>query len=113
MDTETTGLSGGAGTCPFLIGTGYFEGENYHSRQFFLQEFSGEEGMLKAFLELVSEKKFLYLVTYNGKNFDLPIMENRFVLNRLRHSLGDLGHLESSLSRPAGFIGAFLKTAVW
>src|SRR5262245_24346805 len=36
FDTETTGLNGGAGTLPFLIGLGWFEGDALKLEQLFL-----------------------------------------------------------------------------
>jgi uncharacterized protein len=81
LDTETTGLSGGAGTLPFLIGLGWFEGDALRLHQLFLRR-PGEEGpMLGALSERLGNASCL--VTYNGKTFDWPLLRTRFVLNRL------------------------------
>jgi hypothetical protein len=47
FDLETTGLSGGAGTCAFLIGFGWFEGEHFRTRQYFLSGYGHEPAMLR------------------------------------------------------------------
>src|SRR5271169_2869497 len=39
LDTETTGLAGGTGTCAFLIGLGAVEGSQFVVRQFFLRDY--------------------------------------------------------------------------
>src|SRR6266481_3231921 len=39
LDTETTGIQGGTGICPFLVGVGYFEADEFHVVQFFIRDF--------------------------------------------------------------------------
>jgi uncharacterized protein len=81
MDTETTGLAGGAGTLAFLVGTGSYTAEGFVLRQYFLPDPSGEAAMLEASLaEMESHKA---LVTFNGRAFDVPILQARAAL-RLR-----------------------------
>jgi uncharacterized protein YprB with RNaseH-like and TPR domain len=81
MDTETTGLAGGAGTLAFLVGTGSYTADGFILRQYFLPDPSGEAGMLEAALaEMESHKA---LVTFNGRAFDVPILQTRAAL-RLR-----------------------------
>jgi len=97
LDTETTGLAGGAGTYPFLIGAGYFETDCFRLVQFFLPDFESEHAFLSDFSELVTGVEtggFRYLVTYNGKTFDLSLLENRFVLQRLENPCQGLLHLD-------------------
>jgi uncharacterized protein YprB with RNaseH-like and TPR domain len=48
LDTETTGLSGGTGTYPFLIGLAWWEGSELKVEQLFMREFSEERSMLAA-----------------------------------------------------------------
>lgn len=80
LDTETTGLGMGTGTYVFLVGAGYVEDQHFKVRQFFLRE-PGEEG---AFLWALQEflHRFSVLVTFNGKAFDWPLLESRFVGHR-------------------------------
>ena len=80
-DTETTGLSGGAGTCFFLIGFGYASDEKFLVDQFFLKDFPGE----KEFLEIIKpclQKDAVY-VSFNGKSFDSHIIRTRYMMNRI------------------------------
>jgi uncharacterized protein YprB with RNaseH-like and TPR domain len=92
FDLETTGLSGGAGTYAFLVGCGYFEGQSFHTRQFFLPDYDRERPLLSAVAGLV--EKFGGLVTYNGRTFDLPLIETRYQVNRLDSPFGGFPHLD-------------------
>jgi uncharacterized protein YprB with RNaseH-like and TPR domain len=81
LDTETTGLSGGAGTVPFLIGLGWFEQGAFKLEQLFLTNFGGEVPLLRYLAERLSRASCI--VTYNGKSFDWPLLRSRFILNRV------------------------------
>jgi uncharacterized protein YprB with RNaseH-like and TPR domain len=81
LDTETTGLAGGTGTFPFLVGLGRFEGDSYVLRQLFLDDPAAERGLLSILADLLTGASGL--VTYNGKAFDWPLVRTRFLLNRL------------------------------
>jgi tetratricopeptide (TPR) repeat protein len=85
LDTETTGLAGGTGTCAFLIGIGTLEGTQFVVRQFFLRDY--------ALAEILNS--FEGLVTYNGKTFDVPLLETRYALARLKSPFGRLLHLDA------------------
>ncbi len=82
LDTETTGLSGGTGTIAFLVGVGWLENENFHSRQFFLPDFNHEGAMLEALAKLAGG--FKVVMTFNGASFDLPLLRTRALMNRLK-----------------------------
>jgi uncharacterized protein YprB with RNaseH-like and TPR domain len=97
LDTETTGLAGGTGTCAFLIGIGTLEGTQFVVRQFFLRDYPEEKAILHALAEILSA--FDGLVTYNGKTFDVPLLETRYALARLKSPFGRLLHLDAL--RPA------------
>ena len=92
FDLETTGLSGGAGTLPFLAGCGWFEGEAFRVRQFFLSSPAGERAMLAALAQIFDEASLL--VTYNGRTFDLPLMETRWAFHRTAAPTDDLPHFD-------------------
>lgn len=81
LDTETTGLSGGAGTLPFLIGAAWFENGALQVEQLLLLKPGEEEPMLQHLRERMAHASAI--VTYNGKSFDWPLLRNRFVLNRV------------------------------
>jgi len=92
LDTETTGLSGGTGTMAFLIGLGWFEEGRFHVRQILARDFSEEPAALACLQEIAAQKKFL--VTFNGKAFDVNLLATRFILNRMQSSLHELPHLD-------------------
>ncbi len=94
FDLETTGLSGGTGVIPFNIGLGYYRDDKFWVVQYFLGELAEEERMLKEFDQLLSDMDFQSLVSYNGKTFDLPLLETRFILHRLPFRLHSLPHLD-------------------
>lgn len=92
LDTETTGLSGGTGTMAFLIGLGWFADGAFHIRQIFARDFSEERAALFYLAEIAAQKNFL--VTFNGKAFDVNLLSTRFILNRLKSDLVNLPHLD-------------------
>jgi len=81
IDTETTGLAGGAGTVAFLVGVGYFHGDVFRLDQCFMRDYDDEAPMLAWLGELARD--FDALVSYNGKSFDLPLIRTRFIQNRV------------------------------
>jgi uncharacterized protein YprB with RNaseH-like and TPR domain len=93
LDTETTGLAGGTGTCAFLIGLGTVEGTQFVIRQFFLRDYPEEKIILRALAEILDS--FDGLVTYNGKTFDVPLLETRYALARLKSPFARLLHLDA------------------
>jgi uncharacterized protein YprB with RNaseH-like and TPR domain len=92
LDSETTGLTGGTGTFPFLIGLGWFEQGSFVTCQLFARDFSEEGAMLRYLSELTSGKRFL--VTFNGKAYDLSLLAARFILNRCRDTLTTMPHID-------------------
>ena len=104
IDTETTGLSLGAGTYTFLIGVGLYEpelpedvsgrerGAAFVVRQFFMRH-PGEE---RAQLHLVEEAlgRATGIVSFNGRGFDMPLINNRFVLASMPPPLAGAPHLD-------------------
>ena len=92
LDTETTGLAGGTGTCAFLIGLGSAEGSRFVVRQFFLRDHPEEKAMLAALTEALDA--YQGIVTFNGRTFDLPLLETRYTLARMKSPFGRLVHLD-------------------
>ena len=82
LDTETTGLSGGAGTVAFLVGVGFIENGVMTVEQLFMRDYSDETEMLRALCELMRGRDCA--VTFNGRSFDMPLIKSRFTLNRMR-----------------------------
>lgn len=92
FDTETTGLGGGAGVLAFLIGLAWFDDElRLHSEQLLLRSPAEELPLLEAFAERLEACELL--VSYNGKAFDLPLLNGRMVMNH-RHKLPERAHLD-------------------
>lgn len=93
FDTETTGLAGGSGTYIFLLGLGYFQGENFSIRQYFMSDYHEEEALLWAVNQLFAQG-FKLLVSYNGKSYDFPLLQTRCIMTRLPLSLNTSYHLD-------------------
>lgn len=91
LDTETTGLAG-AGVMAFMVGVAFFEGDALVVRQFFLRDHGDEAAMLTLLNELSADKTAI--VTFNGRSFDLPLLDGRYLLNRLSSPLFDLPHFD-------------------
>jgi uncharacterized protein YprB with RNaseH-like and TPR domain len=91
LDTETTGLATAAGTLAFLIGLGWWAGTSYRQVQLLLPD-QGEEGVL---LDEVGRHlpPDAWLVTYNGRGFDWPLLVTRYrMVRRAAPPIG--GHLD-------------------
>ena len=92
LDTETTGLSGGTGTMAFMVGVARFREESLAMEQFFLRS-PAEEAALLAGLEEFCDG-MAAVVTYNGKAFDIPILNTRYILQGFTSPFEDLPHLD-------------------
>jgi hypothetical protein len=92
FDTETTGLGVGAGNVAFMIGIGYYEQDLFVTEQFFIRNPAEELAMLRYFNSCLL--RFSHVVSYNGRTFDWPIVQNRYVLNRLKLANPDLLQLD-------------------
>lgn len=92
LDLETTGLSGGAGTVAFLVGCGRFVDGAFVTRQFLLPGFAAERVLLAAVAAYADAAGAM--VTYNGKSFDVPVMETRWAFHRMPSPWDDLVHLD-------------------
>ena len=92
LDTETTGLSGGAGTLAFEIGVGFLTDSGMVIRQYVMRDYGEEAAMLAEIAQLF--ERFDTVVSFNGKSFDLPLLESRMVMNRIRLSVTRWPHLD-------------------
>jgi uncharacterized protein YprB with RNaseH-like and TPR domain len=92
IDLETTGLSGGAGTVAFLVGLGYFDLGAFQVRQFLLTSHGAERALLAAVSECFEGVDLI--VTYNGKTFDVPVMETRWIFHRMERPLDGIPHFD-------------------
>jgi hypothetical protein len=119
FDSETTGLAGGTGTVPFMLGFGFFSDQAFQVRIFVLLSLEGEGEFLEAVARFLEDGGFSAVVTYNGKAFDFPLLETRYILQRRRFPLRDLPHLDFLFpartiwrntfeSRKLGYLGEML-----
>jgi len=92
LDTETTGLAGGSGTCAFLIGVGSIDHKGFRVRQFFMRDYCEEPSVLHSLAAYLA--RFDVLITYNGKSFDQPLLETRYTMCRARHPFAAMEHLD-------------------
>lgn len=92
VDAETTGLSGGTGVCAFLIGVGYLTDDGFVIEQFLMNDFPAEPDMLRQVKTTLDG--FEVIASYNGRAFDMPILDTRFLLNGIRARLSDRPQLD-------------------
>ena len=91
LDTETTGL-GGSGTVAFLVGMGFLGDNGFEVHQFLMRDYPEEPYLLKHVAAGLG--KFDVLCTFNGTTFDVPLLESRFLMNRMDRGCLDLPHLD-------------------
>lgn len=92
VDTETSGLTGGAGAFAFLVGGGAITRTGFTVDQFFLREPGEERSLLEGFTEWLAP--FEVLVTYNGRAFDIPLLETRYRMCRLKPPFARMRHID-------------------
>lgn len=92
LDTETTGLAGGTGTYVFLVGLATWHGDRLRVTQYFLGDLGAEAALLHAVGQALAGAR--RLVTFNGRTFDLPLLETRYLLARAPWWGTDLPHLD-------------------
>jgi hypothetical protein len=91
LDTETTGLATAAGTMAFLVGLGWWDGDRFRQAQLLLPDQPDEPALL-ALLEAHIPRN-AWLVTYNGRGFDWPLLVARYRMAR-RDPPIHAGHLD-------------------
>ena len=87
IDTETTGLAGGAGTYVFTAAVATPIAAGLRVAQLFLPEPGMEAAFLYALYNEIEQAEGL--ATFNGGSFDLPILRTRWVMARMP---GDFSH---------------------
>jgi tetratricopeptide (TPR) repeat protein len=92
LDTETTGLGGGTGTLAFLVGLGHITPDGFRLVQLLLRGPHEEPAMLASLAQFLDP--FQAIVTYNGKSFDIPLLNTRHVLNGFTSPFTSLDHLD-------------------
>lgn len=92
LDTETTGLSHGAGTVAFLVGVGVIEDGELVVRQYMMRDYDEEVFVLRRVQRDLDRCRVL--VTYNGRSFDMPLLETRFILQRMPMDTSEIPHAD-------------------
>lgn len=92
FDIETTGLGIGTGIYAFMVGFGTFEGDEFCLRQYFMRDYSEEGALLYLLCQHMQE--FSWWVSFNGRNFDLPILQTRFTRGCMDMPLAQAPHLD-------------------
>jgi len=80
LDTETTGLAGGTGTYAFLVGLAWWDAGGLQVEQLLMRDFAEEHSVLHELAQRAAERPVL--ITFNGKAFDWPLLENRYTMTR-------------------------------
>lgn len=92
IDTETTGLAGGSGTYAFLVGVGKYTVDSFQLVQLFMRDPGEELAQLAVLDELLADCKIV--VTFNGKSFDIPLLNTRYITNGWEAPFKDFAHLD-------------------
>ena len=92
LDTETSGLAGGTGTFAFLIGAGRYTQDGFHLAQFFMRDPLEEPSMLLALEDFLAPCQTI--VSFNGKAFDVPLLDTRYTLQGWKSPFKNLGHVD-------------------
>lgn len=92
LDTETNGVAGGAGTVAFMVGLLVVQGASASLTRWVLTGFEGEAAMLRALVAAIDRDA--RLVSYNGKSFDVPLLDTRLRLLGIEARLSDRTHLD-------------------
>ncbi|MGB6979866.1 MAG: ribonuclease H-like domain-containing protein [Candidatus Acidiferrales bacterium] len=92
LDTETTGLAGGTGTYPFMVGIAWWDAGGLQVEQFFMRDHSEEHSVLEELAARLADRSVL--VTFNGKSFDWPLLETRYRMTRSIRTPALRAHLD-------------------
>lgn len=92
LDTETTGLAGGAGSFAFLVGLGIWNAQGFRLVQLFMRHPAEEPAMLAVLARIVNS--YQTVVTFNGKSFDIPLLNSRHLINSMPTPFSDMAHLD-------------------
>jgi len=92
LDLETTGLAGGAGTQAFLVGCACLDRDGFSVRQFLLPGYEHERALLAEMSAWAAERGAI--VTFNGRSFDVPLIETRYLFHRQPFPLEGRPHVD-------------------
>jgi uncharacterized protein YprB with RNaseH-like and TPR domain len=92
LDTETSGLAGGTGTFAFLVGVGRYTSDGFHLAQFFMRDPLEEPALLLALEAFIAPCRTI--VSFNGKAFDIPLLDTRYTLQGWKSPFRDFSHVD-------------------
>ena len=92
LDTETSGLAGGTGTYAFEVGVGRFTDQGFRLAQFFMRHPGEEPALLAGLTAFMDGMKAV--VTYNGKSFDIPLLNTRYTLMGMETPFKSVNHFD-------------------
>lgn len=92
LDTETTGFAGGAGTVAFLVGLGYLTDHGFAVQQYLMRDYPEEKFLLEKVAETLS--RFDVICTFNGRSFDVPLLRDRLIMQKMSISVLDKPHID-------------------
>ncbi len=92
FDTETTGLAGGSGTYAFLVGIGYYQGEEFVTEQLLMRDHGDEPALLAFLADRLQGRSGL--VSFNGKTFDAQLLGTRYAMHRKIDPMNGLAHFD-------------------
>ncbi len=92
LDTETTGLDRGASTYAFLTGLLFFKHDKWYLKQYFIESPQHENLLMKLLSQELNN--FKILVSYNGKCYDIPLLDNRLKFHKSEYSIRNLDFLD-------------------
>jgi len=92
LDTETTGLSGGAGTYVYLVGLGRFAGDHFELWQGFLSGPAEERALLAEVARRVADADAV--VSFFGKSFDRHRLEDKMRIAGVAPTFAARAHLD-------------------
>jgi len=92
LDTETSGLAGGTGTYAFEVGLGRFTTHGFKLAQFFMRHPGEEPALLAGLTEFMDGMQAV--VTYNGKSFDIPLLNTRYTLMGMSSPFEGIAHFD-------------------
>ncbi|MCB5255630.1 MAG: ribonuclease H-like domain-containing protein [Candidatus Cloacimonadaceae bacterium] len=91
LDLETTGLGRGQ-TVAIMIGLGYYQDGEFFVEQIFLPDPDAEEHSFDRLRQLCESR--CLLITFNGKSFDVPVLESRLLYHQIWLNLRQMQHLD-------------------
>jgi uncharacterized protein YprB with RNaseH-like and TPR domain len=92
LDTETSGLAGGTGTFAFLVGAGRYTQDGFHLAQFFMRDPLEEPALLLTLEDFLAPCQTI--VSFNGKAFDVPLLDTRYTLQGWKSPFKNLAHVD-------------------